>query len=35
MGFNCHPRNLDGWMVIKKFQLLATEFGKKEEGAWE
>jgi hypothetical protein len=32
-GFNCHPRNLDGWMVIKKIQLLATKFGKKEKGA--
>jgi hypothetical protein len=29
MGFDCHPKNLDGWMAIKKIQLLVIEFGKR------
>jgi hypothetical protein len=29
MGSDWHLRNLDGWMVIKKIQLLATKFEKK------
>jgi hypothetical protein len=29
-GFDYHPKNFDGWMMIKKLQLLAIKFGKKE-----